>query len=190
MIHDIFKYLSDRLNEHLKKNFQLPEELVEVISVGQELDIEAHQNKVVLSLINIERETAMGIQVRRKVQENGVYEKLNPSWHLNLIFIIASISNQKQYLQSLKLLSSSIEFFQTENQFNIPGNEKHSSNVKITVEPMNASAQELSNVWSVLGGKYYPSIICKIRMITIDSDQVSSIEKSSDEIKTNIKNVE
>jgi len=66
MIQDIFKHLSERLNEHLKVAFKLPEDLVELVSLGQDLDSETFQNKIVLSLINIERETAMGIQVNRK----------------------------------------------------------------------------------------------------------------------------
>jgi len=115
---------------------------------------------------------------------------MNPVWHLNLTFILASISNQKQYSQSLKLLSSSLKFFQNENTFNIKLNESEEQIIRITVEPMNVTYQEMSNIWSVLGGKYYPSLIGKIRMITIDSNQVSAIERSSDNIIAKTENIE
>jgi len=115
---------------------------------------------------------------------------MNPVWHLNLTFILALISNQKQYSQSLKLLSSSLEFFQNENVFNIKLNENDRQFIRITVEPMNVTFQEISNIWSVLGGKYYPSLIGKIRMITIDSNQISTIERSSDGIFVKTENIE
>lgn len=190
MILDVFKDLSERLNEHLKIAFKLPEDLVELVSLGQDLDSETFQNKIVLSLINIERETAMGIQVNRKQSEPTLFKKMNPVWHLNLTFILASISNQKLYSQSLKLLSSSLEFFQNENVFNIKLNENDRQCIRITVEPMNVTFQEISNIWSVLGGKYYPSLIGKIRMITIDSNQISTIERSSDDIFVKTENIE
>ena len=58
MIHDIFKYLSEKLNEHLQKIYQLPEELVEVISFGQELgtDFQNIENKSPVWSISMEKE--------------------------------------------------------------------------------------------------------------------------------------
>lgn len=184
MIYDIFKYLSERLNEHLKVTFKIPEDLVEVASLGHNMDVnsDTHQNAIVMSLINIERETAMGIQVNRKHIDQHLYKKMNPSWHLNLTFMLASVSDSKQYLQSLRLLSSSLDFFQNENVFIIRPATGEGLNLRITVEPMNATYQELSNIWSLFGGKYYPSLIGKIRMLTIDSNHISSIERSSEEI--------
>lgn len=182
MIYDIFKYLSERLNEHLKVTFKIPEDLVVVASLEQNTDSDTHQNTIVMSLLNIERETAMGIQVNRKHIDQHLYKKTNPPWHLNLTFLLASVSDSKQYLQSLRLLSSSLEFFQNENVFLIKPTVGEGINLRITIEPMNATYQELSNIWSLFGGKYYPSLIGKIRMLTIDSNQISSIDRSSEEV--------
>ncbi len=191
MIHDVFKYLSERLNEHLKVIFDSPEDLVRVTSINQNLDesSDLSQNQIVMSLINIERETSMGIQVNRQFVDHKFYKKTNPPWHLNLVFILASVSNDKQYLQSLKLLSSALEYYQNQNVFILPLVHNNDVSLRITVEPMNANYQEVSNIWSVLGGKYYPSLVGKIRMVTIDSDQISSVEKSSDEVRTKVETI-
>jgi hypothetical protein len=52
---------------------------------------------------------------------------------------------------------------------------------KITVEPVNLNYQELTNLWSVLGGKYYPSMVGKIRMVTVDAQEIESVKRISTE---------
>lgn len=57
------------------------------------------------------------------------------------------------------------------------------SGTMLSIEPVNLSFQEQSNLWSIHGGTYYPSILCKIRLLTMDEQEVtdlSTIIASSD----------
>ncbi|MFA8434716.1 MAG: DUF4255 domain-containing protein [Marinifilaceae bacterium] len=180
----MFKFLSEKLNEHLKGRYNSPEEMVTVsaMSSASGAEMDEIQNKMVLSLVNLERETAMGIGAVYSRMPSDMVKVSRPPWHLNLVFVAASVFNDKQYLQSLRVLSSVLEFFQAQNVFFFTSWE---SNVKkewkITVEPVNLNYQELTNLWSVLGGKYYPSMVGKIRMVTVDAQEIESVKRISTE---------
>ena len=32
----------------------------------------------------------------------------------------------------------------------------------------------MNNVWTLLGGQYYPSVVCKIRRLVIDAEEITS----------------
>ena len=36
------------------------------------------------------------------------------------------------------------------------------------------STMDLHNIWTTMGGQYYPSVICKVRGLTIDSSAITS----------------
>ncbi len=184
MIYSSFKTLADKLNEYLKRIYNTPEDMVVVAAVGQDTAVESadNQNRIVLSLLNIERETSMGINpVYRNISDKKVSLNNSP-WHLNLYFVVAAMFNDKQYLQSLRVLSSVIEFFQSKSIYTVTHSGKP-SRIKITVESVNVNYQELTNLWSVMGGRYYPSIVGKIRMLTVDSNELAGVRHINENIQ-------
>jgi hypothetical protein len=58
-------------------------------------------------------------------------------------------------------------FIQRKNSYN-----EQDSEIPFAIEPVNLSFHELSNLWGILGGVYYPSILCKIRALTIDEQEI------------------
>ena len=36
------------------------------------------------------------------------------------------------------------------------------------------STMDLHNIWTTMGGQYYPSVICKLRGLAIDSSEIIS----------------
>ncbi len=44
----------------------------------------------------------------------------------------------------------------------------------LAVEPVNLSLAELSNLWSICGGGYQPSVLCKIRVLNLSGDEIRS----------------
>jgi len=64
MIYSVFKLVSEKLNEHLKGRYNTPEDMVVISTMNQAQSAEVLEihNKMVLSLVNVERETAMGIR--------------------------------------------------------------------------------------------------------------------------------
>ena len=49
-----------------------------------------------------------------------------------------------------------------------------------TIEIASLSTQDMNNVWTLLGGQYYPSVICKIRRLLIDTGEISTGGKTAD----------
>lgn len=189
MIHGAFKFISEKLNEHLKGRYNTPEDMVVVSTMiqAQNGDMNEIQNKMVLSLINVERETAMGISAGYSRMSSDLVKKTRPPWHVNLIFVAAAVFSEKQYLQSLKVLSCVLEFFQSQNVFSFSTSETMGKREwRITVESVNIDFQELTNLWSVLGGNYYPSMVGKIRMLTVDSEEIESLKRINKETQLDI----
>lgn len=184
MINAAMNILASELDDALQKAFRLDESIV-VVSNTVEQDGSlplAANNKVALSLINIERETysktigsaGSGFS-RSAVGHEPVY--------LNLYVMVSICFGGSNYLESMKFLSNSIAFFQRRPVFdhsNTPDLDDQIEKLVLDIE--NLSIQDLSNLWGVLGGKYFPSVLYRARMVAIDPgdirDQAVSISST------------
>ena len=137
------------------------------------------ENKLVVTLVNLEREaTAAGTGPQLR-PENGGFARLSPSLNLNL-YLLMSASFGSNYQEALKLLSAVLGYFQgkpvftTQNANGFPRGLE-----KLTLEMVNLDIQSLNHLWGNLGGKYLPSVLYKTRMLTVQEgwvlEQVPSI---------------
>jgi hypothetical protein len=94
------------------------------------------ENKLVLSLVNIEREAALNLNMYLRVAANF----------------------GANYIESLQFLSAALEFFQERPVFTAPGMER------LNVQMLNLTIQDLHSLWSISGSKYLPSAFYKLRM--------------------------
>ncbi len=126
-------------------------------------------SNIVISLINIEEN-----RVSRNPQNfkrNGTELQLkNPAVNLYLTLLFTSARPESGYGLALQDLQHVIEFFQSKYVFN------HSNTVnldagieRLILEMISLNLEQLQQLWSMLGGKYHPSVAYKVRMITIDS---------------------
>ena len=163
MIRMILTHFAARLDEYLRRKFPQPEGIAEVGFIGNGL--EERPCKLIMSLVNIERETAGGISggIRRNDSE---YERSYPPLLLNLDLMLAAVYDEKRYAESLSVLSETLTFIQSRPYFDLNGQ-------KYTIEIVTLSAQDINNTWTTLGGQYYPSIMCKLRRLTINAAEVS-----------------
>jgi hypothetical protein len=70
----------------------------------------------------------------------------------------------------LKFLSHTIGFFQAKpvlDHHNAPELDPRLEKLTFGIETLSLS--ELSNLWSIMGGKYLPSVLYKVRLVTFDS---------------------
>lgn len=164
MIKTILTSFAARLDEYLRKEFPRPEGVAEVgfISNGPE----EKPCKLIVSLVNIERETAGGISAGIS-RSNSEYMRSYPPLLLNLDLMLAAVYDEKHYAESLSVLSETLFFIQSHPFFELDGQ-------KYTVEIVTLSAQDINNFWTTLGGQYYPSVMCKLRRLTIDASEASS----------------
>ncbi len=165
MIRKILAYYTEKLEEFIQRDFSQPEGVVEVGFIGN--GQEGKKNKLIVSLLSLERETSGGITSTRRGREGRVVQ-IAPVLSFNLYIIIAAIYDEKRYAESLSVLSSALLFIQSMPSF------VH-ENQTYTIEVVSLSFQELYNIWTSIGGQYYPSVLCKLRRLTFDVDQVTQI---------------
>ncbi|NDV67371.1 Pvc16 family protein [Dysgonomonas sp. 25] len=61
---------------------------------------------------------------------------------------------------------------QSNNTIGIP-----QSSISFSIEPVNLSFNESSNLWSFMGGSYYPPILCEIRTLKVNSEEVKQLRR-------------
>lgn len=170
MIHLAINHLAFELNQFLRRSSIAPEDIV-VVSNPVESDGKPDQftaNKVVLFLAGIERDTLPG-----RASDSRALSGSAPTY-LNLSLMVAANFTGQRYIEALKYLSGVIGFFQQNPVF-----DRHSSPAldpgieKLILDIENLEKRELSNVWGLFGGKYMPSVLYRVRMISIASDNVT-----------------
>lgn len=172
MIRKILTYYAERLDEYLSAFHHRPEGLAMVGQIGGTAT-EERPNKMVVSLLNVERETAGGISTPVQRTPDGGYTRTLPPLLLNLNVMVAAVFNERQYAESLSVLADTLRFIQGTLKFEVEG-------TAYTVEIINLSTQDMNNVWTLLGGQYYPSVVCKIRRLTIDGGELTDGGRTAD----------
>lgn len=174
MLYKALDTIRQLLNEHLKISFRLTEDMV-CISPMKEGEGTAKSNRVVISLVNVERETAGGVQFKSQTVSANYSRKSAPSWQLNLYLLFAARFSEKHYTDSLRVFAGVLSFLQKNHVFTV-----QSSGWSLAIEPVNLSLQELANLWGVSGGSYYPSVLCKVRVLNVEGGEIIDLSRVSD----------
>ena len=171
MIDSAIFSIVNELNSSLNVKFNLNENRV-VASNLLNLDGSSSikdENRIVVSLVNIEEEktaTPNGFGVPITGNNHPIY--------LNMYVLFYALFNEKLYEESLKFISAIIGFFQSKKVFtpnNTSGLDQQID--KILVEINNISFHEQSNILSVLGAKYAPCVLYKMRMVSIEESSIN-----------------
>jgi hypothetical protein len=175
MINAAISHLAQQLNQQFKNNFHVLEDVV-VVSNLMELDgtvAPNTNNKLVLTLVNIEKDSmpyrlnqpTRGIDDRQLMYSSPLY--------LNLYLMMSANFGAGNYSEALKTISQAISFFQQQAVFdrqNCPGLDSRIE--KLILDMENLKIPDLNNLWSLMGGKYLPSVLYKVRMITVDTGAI------------------
>ena len=175
MIDAAINHIASELNQQLMRTYRLSEDVVVVANIlEQDGSVSPHvENKIIVSLVNIEKESVAFRQ--QNVASVGSTRSIvtSPPVHFNLYIMITSCFSGKNYQEGLKFISKTISFFQSQNNFdqqNSPGLDINIEKLILDIENLNIS--DLSNLWGILSGKYLPSVLYKVRMVTFDSNSV------------------
>lgn len=176
MIYAALQHLTQHLNQNLKRAYQLSEDIA-VLAKPVENDggcAPVATNKLALFLVNIEKDS-----MPRPSQSNGKVasrsETHADALYLNLYVLLAANFESTNYAESLKYLSSAIAYFQHQSVFDHQSTpDLHGGIDKLVLDVENLRIQELSNLWGILGGKYQPSMLYKVRMIALGGGQIVS----------------
>lgn len=189
MIYSALNIIVSKINEYLKLRFSSNDNYLELCNL---LDQDGSlavvdSNKIIATLINIERETALGINHQMLASSNGRHTLTNPPVYINLYLLFTSVYTGKNYSEGLKFISSIIEYLQANLVFNHENTPQLGSKIeKLTFEIVNLDIQNLSQLWGTIGGKYMPSILYKIRMLSFDQGQIKAELYSVSQPNSNI----
>ena len=177
MIYEALQIISEQLDNYLSSqglnNLVKLENIALLESASENAD--NVKGKVVLTLLNLEEESAMKNTPSYKIRD-GKTEYKNPPVNLNLYLLICA--NCDTYDKSLRCISKTIQFFQGKKVFTSTNTVYNRTNVafdvldyfKFILELHTLSLEELNYVWGTLGGRQLPSVVYKIQVLEIEQD--------------------
>ncbi|MHB1179786.1 MAG: DUF4255 domain-containing protein [Daejeonella sp.] len=192
MINETLKFISDEVNKYLSLKLGIntdPRLVLGNISKAMDNDttpgINSPTNRAILSLVNVEEDRLAKQQENFVRTDTGITYK-NPPTYLNLYILFAV--NRTEYSDSLKWLAFIIQFFQYQNVFTPISHPALDSKIeKLVVDLYTLNFEQINHLWSTMGGKYIPSVLYKVRQITINEDAVISEGSIITEIGTSVK---
>jgi len=175
MIDAAVGHIASELNQHIRRTYSLNEDMVVVSNLlEQDGTVSVHvNNKLVIFLVNIEKDTVPQQLARTARPDGGRSVVSSAPLYLNLYVMIAGNFSGNNYTEGLKFISTAISFLQRQpvmDQHNTPALDKRIDRLMLDIE--NLDMHNLSGLWGMLSGKYLPSVLYKIRMITFDVGDV------------------
>jgi len=127
------------------------------------------ENKVIISLVDLQEESVLKNTGIQHSLRNGGFIKSPLPVHLNLYLMFSSMFSNSNYNEALRYLSETIMYFQARPLFdrtNYPALQNTSID-RLAFEMHHFDYQARNNLWSTIGAKYIPSVIYKVKLITI-----------------------
>ncbi len=183
MLNITVSFLADELNSYLRKRGVLaqPDDIVVPCAlVNDKGEWSLPEGKIGLSIINIEEERILREQLPERVYLDEHHVVRPPVLKLNLTIMLAArfALTTVGYKQSLSFLSHVLTFFQANPSFsmdNSPGLDPRIA--KLNAELLSYTPEQLNQTWAYLGGKYLPSAIYRIRMVTLQDTEPTGVGK-------------
>ncbi len=189
MIDRVLNFLLAELNIFLGMPMQSSEPLA-VLSSLTNLDGTISigiENKIIISLVNVEREAAAGSLAAVNRTPSEIYSRVNPPLSLNLS-VLVSASFPTNYGEALRLLSRALACFQAKQSFNAQNSPSLPREIaRLSLDLMSLNTQDMNYLWSILGTKYLPSALYKVRMLMLQEghvlEQTPRIQATESQVK-------
>jgi hypothetical protein len=173
MIHEVFSFLKDQLNQYLKYRDILQEERV-VFREKDKVELSFANNAITLVLTNIEEENILRPDdLYMQTRKDGTKVSVNPELRLNLYVLF--VSRFSDYEESLKYLSYIIKFFQSNRVFKHDSFPQLSENIdRLVMELVTVPFRDQNEIWSVLKTGYEPAAMYKVKMVIFEDEEPES----------------
>ena len=191
MINESLQFIADELNKYLMLKMGPTNDPPRLMlgNVSRLFDGDAPAallvNRVIMSMVNVEEDRIA------KQQENFVRTDIStryksPPLYVNLYVLFSA--NRSGYSDSLQHLSYIMQFFQFQHVFTPITHPSLDPRIqKVIVDLCTLNFEQINHLWSTLGGKYIPSVLYKVRQLTIDEDLTVSENGFIKEIQINDK---
>ena len=183
MIQKALEYIHDSLDQYLINKFGLDESkmlLNSIIESDGTVPLK-NKNKVILSLINIEKETLKPFYVRNHKLKDGSFSDINPAERFNLELLVTS--NFDDYRETLKFLDAILLFFQAHPSLSANSFSRIPKGIKkLELELEQVTYNQMHSLWTAMGAKYQPSVIYKTRLVSIQADEIEGFDPAVEQI--------
>lgn len=169
MIHKVVPSVIASLNEYIRNEYNLQENMIVLtnpVDMNGKLNPQI-DNKLCVFVQHFEEE---------KLLKNAAYQAnagMNPPMHFNVYLMFIANFPDPNYLESLRFISIVLEFFQGIRVFDRSNTPMLSANVeKIAFEYVNLDTEAMRNIWGMIGLKYMPSLIYKLKLLSFTNDLI------------------
>jgi len=171
MIDRAISQIAAQLNEYLRGLLGTSEELVVVSNLlGPDGSPAPNvNNRVILFLTSIDKDTV----TQRLPEGRATAFSGSQPLFLNIYLMVAANFTGANYPEALKFLSLVIGHFHRQpviDHANSPDLDQGIDKLVLDIE--NTSPQAMSNIWGVLGGRYLPSVLYRVRMVAVGGGDV------------------
>ena len=174
MIHEAISYVRREVRDRVSLS-----DTEVIIESARVLNERLQAQGVSITLVNLEEEPCLRNEPTTE-RIAGVLVRREPPVALNLYLLFAF--EFQTYETSLAHLSSVIGLFQRQRAFTAAtasaGNPLPTGLDGLIFELHNMNFEALNNLWGVMGGAYYPSVVYKVRLLRIQAD----VPQGADEI--------
>ena len=172
MIFPAMNIIKQELNNTFTANhINIHVELGNISEILSDPNTNRDDTAIIISLINIE-ENRISRDPNNYVRTGDGIVIKNPAVHLYLSLLFTAIRQTSNHFndQALQDLQEIIGFFQKKFVFDHSNTEGLNANIeKLILDMVSLNLQQMHEIWTVLGGKYFPSVVYRMRMVTIDN---------------------
>ena len=145
----------------------------------------AEVGKLRMAVVNVEEERVMRDQLPeyRYIQDQHV--KVEPPVKLNIVVMIAA--NSTRYEDAWRNLALVMTCLQAHPYFSVEEYPALNPDIeRLVVELQSLSFEQLNQLWAFVGGKQYPSIAYKIRLVALQDITTSALQPPITTITSNL----
>ncbi len=184
MINATMSLITAQLNQHLRRRFQVHEDLAVLSNLLEPSGGVVPQvaNKLVIFLVSVEQDTRAHRAVGVSLHNQGRVKSQDPVY-LNIFAMCAANFSGSNYPEALKFISGAIQFIHERSVIdhqNTPDLDHHTDKLVLSIENLDRS--EMQSIWGLHGGRYLPSVLFRIGMVSIDGQQVHRRERPVSQI--------
>jgi hypothetical protein len=144
-------------------------------------------DSIALTIFNLEEDHIFKAQLPEITFVDGQHVRREPELKFNLHTLFAA--NFTVYEEAWKAIGMVLNFFQSHPVFLSEEYPALSPKIgKLAIELESLNVEQLNQIWAFLGAKHLPSVTYRIRLVVIQDEFASAIQKPIKTVKTNIHN--
>ena len=193
MIGKVLEKIAELIGEDI--NSLIPEFLSDDIVLGNISQLEGNggmdEGKIMMSLVNLEQDAPLRNNPAYTYVSDTQIKRHNPKVVLNLYVLFTAVDvSQISTSAEWDYLTYVIGSLQKKNVFDAVdlsdvfiGDDDIVKTEKVIFDLYSMTFEQLNHLWGILGGKYLPSVIYKVRLVCVFVDEEKEPEEVIQEIE-------